>query len=109
MPQTHKVLGQLNPDSTNASTLYTVPTAASAIVSSLVIANLASSSTTYRIAVRPSGESLANKHYAVFDASLPANDTTILTFGATMAATDVLTVRAGNTNVSFQVYGVEIT
>lgn len=109
MPQAYKVLGQVNPSSTNEATLYTVPASTSAVVSSLVVANLAASSTTYRIAVRPSGESLVGKHYVALDVSLPANDSTILTLGATLAATDVVTVRAGNTNVAFSAYGVEIT
>ena len=109
MPQTHKVLGQSNPAATTATTLYTVPSSTSTIVSSLTIANLTNTSTTYRIAIRPAGATLANSHWVAYDASLPANDTTILTFGATLGQTDVVTVYAGSANVTFSAFGVEIT
>lgn len=109
MPQTHKVLGQVNPSATTATILYTTPSSTSTIVSSLTIANLASSAATYRVAVRPSGETLANKHYLAYDSSLPANDSTILTMGITLSSTDVVTVYASSANVAFSLFGVEIT
>lgn len=109
MPQTHKVLGQSNPAATTATTLYTVPSSTSTIVSSLTIANLANTSTTYRVAIRPAGATLANSHYIAYDAALPASDTTILTLGVTLATTDVVTVYAGSANVTFSAFGVEIT
>ena len=109
MPQAHKVLGQSNPAATTLTTLYTVPAATSAIVSTLVICNTASSATTYRIAVQPAGASIANQHYLAYDAALPANDTATLTLGLTLATTDVISVYAGSASVAFSAYGVEIT
>jgi glucose-6-phosphate dehydrogenase assembly protein OpcA len=109
MPAAYKVLGQNNPAATTATTLYTVPTSTSAVVSSLTIANLASTATTFRVAVRPAGATLASQHYLAYDASLPANDTTILTLGLSLAATDVVTVYAASANVAFSVFGSEIT
>jgi hypothetical protein len=109
MPQTHKVLGQSNPSATTATTLYTAPSATSAIASTLVVANLSASAVTYRVAVRPAGATLANQHYIAYDASLPANDSAFLTLGITLAATDVVTVWASTANVAFSLYGVEIT
>ena len=109
MPQTHKVLGQSNPSATTATTLYTVPAATSAIVSSLTIANVSNVAVTYRVAVRPAGATLANQHYLAYDAALPANDTTVLTAGLTLATTDVVTVYASTGNVAFGLYGVELT
>ena len=109
MPQTHKVLGQINPSATTATTLYTVPASTSAIVSSLTVANLSASAVTYRVAVRPAAANLGNQHYVAYDAALPANDTTILTLGITLAATDVVTVYASTANVAFNLYGVELT
>jgi hypothetical protein len=108
MPQTHKVLGQSNPAATTLTTLYTVPSA-SAIVSTLVVCNTASSATTYRIAVRPAGASIALSQYLAFDAALPANDTATLTLGVALAATDVVSVYAASANVAFSAFGVEIT
>lgn len=109
MPQTHKVLGQSNPAATTLTTLYAVPSSTQAIVSTIAVCNTASSATTYRIAVRPSGATAATQHYVAYDAALPANDTVTLTLGVTLAATDVLSVYAGSANVAFSAYGVEIT
>jgi glucose-6-phosphate dehydrogenase assembly protein OpcA len=109
MPQAHKVLGQSNPSATTLTTLYTVPASTQAICSTITICNTASSATTYRIAVRPAGASIANQHYVAHDAALPANDTATLTLGVTLAATDVVSVYAASANVAFSAFGVEIT
>jgi hypothetical protein len=66
-------------------------------------------STTYRIAVRPAGATIADQHYLVYEAAINSYDTTMLTIGVTLAATDVITVYAGTADVTFQVYGSEIT
>ena len=109
MPQAHKVLGQSNPSATTLTTLYTVPASTQAVCSTVTICNTASSATTYRIAVRPAGASIANQHYVAYDAALPANDTATLTLGVTLAATDVISVYAASANVAFSAFGVEIT
>jgi hypothetical protein len=108
MPQTHKVLGQVNPSATSLSTLYTVPSSTQAIVSTLSVANLGVS-TTFRVAVRPAGATLANQHYLVYDASVNANDSFYLTLGISLAATDVVSVYAGTANLAFSLFGVEVT
>jgi hypothetical protein len=109
MPQTHKVLGQQSPSATTLTTLYTVPASTSAVISTLVVCNTASGATTYRIAVRPAGATVATQHYVAYDAALPANDTVTLTLGVTLATTDVISVYAGAASVAFAAYGVEIT
>jgi glucose-6-phosphate dehydrogenase assembly protein OpcA len=109
MPQTHKVLGQANPSATTLTTLYTVPASTQAVCSTIAICNTASSATTYRIAVRPAGASIATSQYLAYDAALPANDTATLTLGVTLAATDVISVYAASANVAFSAFGVEIT
>ena len=108
MATVYKVLGQANPAATTATTLYTAPAATSAVVSTLSIANLGVS-TTYRVAVRPAGASLANQHYLAYDVPINANDTVMLTLGVTLAATDVVTVDAGTTNLAFSLFGSELT
>jgi hypothetical protein len=109
MPQTHKILGQSNPAATTLTTVYTVPAATQAIVSTLSVCNTGSTATTYRIAVRPAGASVATQHYVAYDVAIPANDTATLTLGVTLAATDVVSVYAASANVAFHAYGVEIT
>ena len=108
MPTTYKVLGQVNPAATTATTAYTVPSATQTVVSSISVCNQASSAATYRIAVRPAGATLAAQHYVVFGATVPASDTTVLTIGLTLNATDVVTVYASSATLSFNLYGSEI-
>lgn len=109
MPQTHKVLGQSNPSATTLTTLYTVPSSTQTVASTLSICNIGTAATTYRIAVRPAGAAVANQHYLVYDSSIPANDSITLTLGLSLATTDVVSVYAGNANLAFSLYGVEIT
>lgn len=108
MAVNYKVLGQLVPSANTLSTLYTVPANTQAVTSSIVVCNQAVS-TNIRVAVRPTGEAIASKHYIVYDNVVNANDTMVLTIGVTANATDVVSVYAGTANVSFNLYGSEIT
>jgi glucose-6-phosphate dehydrogenase assembly protein OpcA len=109
MPTTYKVLGQSAPSATTATTLYTVPSATQAVVSTIAVSNRAATSATYRIAIRPAGATLANEHYIAYDSTVAANDSTMLTIGITLAATDVITVYASTANTSFSAFGSEIS
>jgi len=108
MATTYKVLGQVNPSALTATTAYTVPSATQTIVSTITVANLGAGSGTFRIAVRPDAETLANKHYVVYDATVAGLDTITLTIGLTLDATDVITVYASSANFVFNIYGSEI-
>jgi hypothetical protein len=108
MATTYKVLGQVAPSATTATTLYTVPSASSAVISTLVVANRNISATTYRIAIRPNGATLANQHYIAYDVPVGASDSTNITLGITLATGDIITVYAGNANLSFSAFGSEI-
>jgi len=106
---TYKVLGQSAPAATTDTTLYTVPSSTSVVVSSIVVANRSTSDATYRIAIRPAGATLDNRHYIAYDVLVGGGDSTSLTLGLTLATTDVITVRASNENLSFSAYGSEVT
>jgi glucose-6-phosphate dehydrogenase assembly protein OpcA len=109
MATTYKVLGQLAPSATTATTLYTVPSATETIVSTIVVANRDSSSATYRIAIRPDGATLSNEHYIAYQVTVGASDSTTITLGITLNAADVVTVYASTANLSFNIFGSEIT
>jgi glucose-6-phosphate dehydrogenase assembly protein OpcA len=109
MPTTYKVLAQSNPSATTATTLYTVPSSTSTVVSTITVCNQAASAASFRIAIRPAGATLATVHYVAYDVALAANDTTALTLGLTLATTDVITVYASSTTLSFHAYGSEIS
>ena len=108
MPTNYKVLGQSNPAATTATTLYTVPSATEAVVSTIVIANLTATAATFRIAIRPNGATLANSQYIAYDITVGASDSTALTLGITMDATDVITVYGSAANLTFTAFGSEI-
>ena len=109
MATTYKTLGQLNPSATTATTLYTVPSATSAVCSTLVITNQAATAGTYRVAVRVAGATLEAKQYLAYDVAIGPNDSTAITLGITLAATDVVTVYASSATMSFNLFGSEIT
>lgn len=109
MPTTYKILGQVSPLSTTETALYTVPSATSAIASSIIICNRSSILSTFRVSIAVGGASTSNKDYIYYDLPIGANDTFIATVGITLAATDVVRVYASNTNLSFSLYGSEIS
>jgi hypothetical protein len=107
MATTYKVLGQSSPSATTNTTLYTVPSATSAVASTLVVCNRGVS-TSFRVAIRPAGATLADEHYIVYDNYVNQYDSVFLTLGITLATTDVVTVYAGAATLSFSLFGSEI-
>jgi hypothetical protein len=108
MATNYKVLGQVIPAATTNTTLYTCATANGAVASTLAICNQGAS-TTVRAAVRVAGAAIEAKQYIVYDAVVSQNDTLFLTLGTAVANTDVVTVYANTANVSFNLFGSEIT
>lgn len=108
MATTYKVLGQVNPSATTATTLYPVPASTSAVVSSVTVCNQTATAGTYRIAVRIAADTLAAKQYIAYDVSLPGNASDTLTLGLTLGALDVITVYASAATFSFSAFGSEI-
>jgi len=108
MATTYKVLGQVNPAATTATTAYTVASSTEAVISTITIANLGPAPATYRIAVRPDGATLENKHYIVYDSSVAPQSTDTLTIGMTLNAADVVTVYSSTATMAFNLFGSEI-
>ena len=109
MPTIYKILGQTNPAITTITDLYTVPSATSAVCSTLNIANLTASNATFRIAVIPSGSSLQAKNYLAYDTVVPANDSIGLTIGVTLGQYDKIQVYSSTVSQSFNLFGTEIS
>jgi hypothetical protein len=105
---TYKVLGQAAPSATTETDLYTVPASTQTIVSTIVVANRAATSATYRISVSVAGAATATKDYLIYDATLAANSTTALTLGITLGATDKVRVYSSSANLSFNAFGSEL-
>ena len=110
MATTYKVLGQVAPSANTANTVYTVPAATQTVVSTINICNPDISMRSFKIAIVPSGQSLAQKHYIAYETPIYNNDSIALTLGITLAANDSISVLANSTsNMSFGVFGTEIT
>jgi len=107
--QAYKVLAQSAPSATTNTDILTVGAGKSVVASTLSVCNRGTTAATYRVAVRPTGTALANQHYMIFDASIMPKDTVTLSVGITMATTDVLTVYASSANLSFSLFGAEIS
>lgn len=104
-----KVLGQLAPSATTTETLYTVPNLAQTTVSSLVICNRNAGNQTFRVSVHVAGAGADNKQFLYYDKEVPANDTITVVIGITLNQTDVVKVYASNSDLSFNIFGVETT
>lgn len=109
MANAYKVLGQSAPNATTETTLYTVPAATQAVASTLVVCNRGAATATFRVSVAVGGGATANKEYLYYDVPLQPNDTMAATIGLALAATDVVRVYASTANLSFGLFGMEIT
>ena len=109
MATSYKTLGQLDLTSSTLTTLYTCPSATDTVISTVVIANRASSADTFRLALRTEGDAISDKHYLAYDVPVAANDSTTLTLGITMDAADVLTAYCSSADMSINVFGTEIS
>lgn len=109
MATTLKVLAQSNPSAATLTDIYTVPSATSAVISSINIANRSATATSFRISVAVAGAADNNKQYHFYDTPIAGNDVVSFVTGITMAATDVLRVYATLATLSFNVSGTEIT
>jgi hypothetical protein len=108
MATTYKVLGQSAPSATTNTTLYTVPSSTQTVVSTIAVCNRTGGELAFRIAIRPAGASLTAAHYIAYDAKVAGNDSTFITVGATLGATDIITVYAASADLSFSAFGSEI-
>ena len=109
MAVTYKVLGQSKPSAATNTNLYTVPSGAGnyAVISSLVINNISADLTQVRVAVRPAGAVVEDKHYIVYENSVSSYQTQVFTIGITLAATDIVTIYDTNGKCSFNLFGSE--
>jgi len=109
MANAYKILGQTADASANDVTLYTVPASTETIISTIVVCNREAATNTFRLAIKADGGSVANEDYIAYDTSINANDSVTLTLGITLDASDVISAGASDANVSFSVFGTEIT
>jgi len=105
----YKVLGQSAPVATTATNVYTVPASTETVISTIIIANRAATAGTFRLSVRPDGGVQTAAMYCAYDVPVAANDSTTLTLGITLDASDIITVYCSSSDMSVNVFGTEIS
>ena len=108
MATAYKVLAQ-QASTTSLTSMYTVPASTETIISSIVIANVSASAVTYRITVQPNNATLAQQHYIAYGNSIAGNTTVSYTLGITLDATDQVYIYGSTTDLSFSLFGSEIS
>lgn len=109
MAETIKVLAQSNPGAASLTDAYTVPGSTAAVISSIVVCNRANTSTSFRISIAVAGAADDNKQYLYYDLTITGNDTFVATLGISLAAADVVRVYATDANLSFNIFGTQVT
>jgi len=113
MPNTYKILGQVNPSANTQSNVYVVPAATSSVINSVQIANQSATNSSYSLMVFPSAEfstpASNGKYFIIRGATIPASDAATLTLSLSLPAGAVLAANTNSASISFQAFGVEIT
>lgn len=107
----YKIAGQSAPVINTDTPLYTVPAATQFVGSTISICNRATtgSPVAFRVAVIPSGGTLAIEHYLIYDELIDVRSSKRFTLGITLAAGDKVVVRTDSASLSFTLFGSEIS
>lgn len=113
MATAYKILGRAAPAATTWTTAYTVPGGVDshAKVSTLLVANRGAL-TTFRIAILRTADNAAAPpiaSIAYYDLPLPTAETWAATIGVTLGPDEKIAVYAGHGDVTFQIFGAEVT
>jgi len=109
MAENYKVLSQNSPAAATAIKIYTVPSSTSTVISSILVCNRGTTTSSFRLSIRVAGEADAGKQYIYYNLKVPREDTFAATLGITITATDEIWVYAEKANQSFQIFGTEIS
>lgn len=107
MTTTSKILGKSKPAAATPTIIYTVPASTQA-QANIFICNQTNAAETYRIALIESGGALSDDDYIVYDDSLPANYSRVLT-GIALNTGESISVYSAAGNISFVATGLETT
>lgn len=83
------------------STLYFTDTGKTAVVSTLGVCNTASTAATVRIGMANAAGTPAANEWLVYDRSVPANDTLLLTIGLAMQTGEYLRISSSASTCAF--------
>jgi hypothetical protein len=91
------------------STLYTVPAASLAVISTISVANTLSTEATYRIAIVNSDITPTATDWLVYDSTVAGNDSTFISVGITLTANQRLKISSSANTVTFMCFISEIS
>jgi hypothetical protein len=107
MPSVYKILGTQR---TSTNDVYTVPSATSAVVSTIFVCNRGVGSATYSISIRPTAATTeANEHFIASEVTISGNDTITITAGIALSADNTIKFTTSSSNLSISAFGTEIT
>jgi len=109
MAEVIKVLGQVSPAATTLTDLYVVPALTSTVASTITVCNQNAVKIEFRVSIAIAGAVNAAQQYLYYDVQVLANDSFTATIGISLATTDVVRVYSDTANVSFNLFGTEVT
>ena len=111
----YKILGQIATTANAIANVYVVPSTSYTALNSITVCNGTPNAVVFDLAVRPTSEALATKHYFIRGLTIPAADTLVLEPGITLPANSILAANTTGANaassaagVSVHAYGVEL-
>jgi hypothetical protein len=108
MTETLRVLGQSNPPASTLTPLYTCGVIAAA-VSSITVCNQDVVNATFNVSIAVGGAADAPQQYLYYQLQITPSDTFTATLGLTLANSDQVRVFSTSANMSFQIFGSEIS
>jgi hypothetical protein len=108
MAETRKILAQSAPTGGVLTDVYTVPALTQAVVSTLTICNRGGIQSSFRVSVAVTGAANTNSQYLYYDIVIDAYDTFAATVGITLGPADVVRMYSSNSNLTINLFGVEI-
>ena len=102
-------VAQSNPAASTPANLYTVPSATSAVISTLTVCNFGTAVAVYDLRIRPAGATATDAHLLASGVAIAPNETAFITAGVALSATDVVTVEADTDDVTFMAFVSEIS
>jgi len=109
MPESLKVLGQLDMPAGAYTDIYTVPALTSAVVSTVYVCNTQGSVNYFTLLVSVAGASPTFNQFVYYNQAIPPYETFASTTGITLGETDVVRGYAANTGLTFSLFGAEKT
>ena len=104
-----KQLGQSNPGSTPAA-IYTLPAATTVIAKSIMVCNTSASTKTYSVYHDEAGSTYTAAKALIYGDTLLANESKLVDLFAAMSTVGgTIGVSGSTTDVTFTLYGAELT